>query len=211
MVKSEHGSVLQALSVPKVWQLGLSYHLLIIGTVGIGMWLPQIVKAFSSTLTNTRVGWIVMVPYLIGAVLMQFWSKHSDRTGERRWHTALPALFGSVGLFVAGNVADPFTKMVGITFALVGICCFQGPFWALSKGYLNQKTAVVGIAAITATGNLGGFVGPTVVGYLKQFTGTTNSGLLFIGGSLISCFLLVMYLARFQMVRKAAGQGSQGA
>lgn len=194
--QTEKLTVWQVLAMPKVWLLGCSFLLLVVGTVGIGRWLPTIVKGYASGLTNTQIGYIVMVPYIISAIIMQFWARHSDRTGERRWHAALASLIGAIGLVVAVNAGTPLIKMVGITLALTGVCCFQGPFWALTKGILSDKSNVVGIAAVATLGNFGGFFGPTVVGYLTQITGNTNAGLVFISASMVGSCLLIATLIK---------------
>jgi ACS family tartrate transporter-like MFS transporter len=118
------------------------------------------------------------------------WSAHSDRTGERVWHTAVPSLAGGIALIGAGLVSSPVFAFLLIIIATAGIYCFFGPFWTLPAVFLAEAAAAVGIAAINSIGNLGGFIGPSLVGALVQVTGTTGAGMVAIGICLVFCGLL---------------------
>jgi MFS transporter, ACS family, tartrate transporter len=204
--QDESHTTLKILSIPKIWLFGLIFFCLAVGNVGIGSWMPTIIKSFSKGLTNTQVGLIAMIPYIAGAVAMLVWSRHSDKTGERKLHSAIPPLVGSLALIVAGLVANPVVRMTAMTIAVVGVTCFYAPFWSLSRQYLSKKAAVVGLAAITTIGNTGGFFGPYMIGYLKDLTGSTNAGLIFISLSLFLCFVLLTTLSRPKVTSLEANQ-----
>ncbi|HZG60199.1 MAG TPA: MFS transporter [Anoxybacillus sp.] len=192
----EQHSIKQVLKNPRVLHLSLIYFTLVTGLYGIGFWLPTIIKEFSQVLSNTQVGLITMIPYIIGAFAMIWWGRHSDRTGERRLHVAIPPLVGAIGLIGCGMISDPVTSLVFMAIATAGIYSFFGPFWSLPALFLTGSSAAVGIAFINSIGNLGGFLGPYMLGYLKDATGKMQIGLFFLGALLVICSLLVLSIKK---------------
>ena len=143
----------------------------------LGVWQPQLLKSFG--LTNMQTGFINSVPYGIAAVLMVMWGRHSDRTGERRWHTALTlwliaAALGTLSAMQGHLVA---TVML-LSCCLIGAYSFKGPFWALSSTWMSPKTAAAGLAGINAISNLVGGGAISLVGWVKETTGSFTMGLL---------------------------------
>jgi ACS family tartrate transporter-like MFS transporter len=183
---------LQAFLSPRVLRLGLIYFTLAGGQIGISLWLPTIIKGLSQTLTNFQVGLLAMVPYFCATIAMLLWSRHSDRTGERKVHTALGPLLAIIGLLTFALPIGLFLKMLGMTVALVGIYSFYGPFWTLPSQFLSEDSAAVGIATINSVGMFAGFAGPFMIGYLTSLTGNVNVGLYFLCGLLAVNFLLVI-------------------
>lgn len=190
----KHLSTLKAMVDPKVLYLSFIYFVYQTGSLGVGYWMPQIVKGFSSLLTNTEVGLIVMVPYVVATIVMVFWSRNSDRTRERRYHAAIPLLLSAIGLVGAGMTANPFLAIALITLSLTGLYSFKSPFWAVPSLFLSTSTSAVAIAVINSIGNLGGFVGPYVVGMLKDATGGTKAGLIFMSALLLVSFLMMFFM-----------------
>ncbi|MCM3138605.1 MFS transporter [Bacillus safensis] len=191
-----------ALTDPKLWYLALIYFVYTAGTLGVGYWMPQIIKGLSSYLSNTQIGFIATIPYIIASIVMNYWSRRSDRTGERRMHTALPLLVAGLTLLSVGMVSNPFIAMVFITISLAAMYCFKGPFWSLPTMILSPATVAVGIAVINSIGSLGGFVGPYAVGWLKDATGKMQAGLIFLSIILIIAFILVLAM-KFEQKRTA--------
>jgi MFS transporter, ACS family, tartrate transporter len=131
---------------------------------------------------------ISAVPYLAASVSMVLVANHSDRSGERRWHVALPALAGCLGLalsayFLKNNF--PLAAFFALCLAASGIWSTLGPFWSMPTAFLSGTAAAGGIALVNSVGNLGGFVGPYVIGYVKGITGTFTSGLLVLAATLL--------------------------
>ena len=168
----------------RVWHLALIYCLLVIALYGLGFWMPQVIRSLDTSLSNTSIGLVVTIPYACAGVAMIVWSRHSDRTGERRWHTALPPIVGGIALAGSGLVTSPLVAFLLLIVATVGLFCAFGPFWTLPSLFLAEVSAAAGIAVINSIGNAGGFIGPSLVGYLTQVTGSTNAGLVVIGGCL---------------------------
>ena len=181
----------QAFADRDVILLALVYFFWVTGFYGFTMWLPTIVKGLSQTFSNQTVGWLVAVPYLGSLVSMLLISRHSDRTGERRAHTMLTLVAGAVGLAVGMLlVKNMGWQLVFFTVAAMGIYGAFGPFWALPNVFLTEAAAAGSIALINSVGNLGGFVGPFVIGFLKNSTGTFTSGAAFLVVCLVVAGLL---------------------
>ena len=189
----KHLGVVAAITNPKVLFLSAIYFIYQLGNLGIGLWMPQIIKGLSSGLTNFEIGLIAMVPYAVATIAMVLWSQHSDRTGERQKHSALPLFAGAIALAATGWFSQPVIAMALISIALAGIYAFKSPFWSLPGLFLSRSTAAVSIAAINSIGNLGGFVGPYGIGYIKEATGSAYAGLLFLSGLLFVAFVMTWF------------------
>jgi ACS family tartrate transporter-like MFS transporter len=176
----------------RVWHLGCIYCAMTIGLYGLGFWMPQIIRSLNPAFSNFEIGLVMTIPYIAALFSMIAWSAHSDRTGERVWHAALPPLVGGIALAGTGLVPSPLLAFVLIIIATAGIYSFFGPFWTLPAVFLAEATAAVGIATINSIGNIGGFIGPSLVGSLVQSTGTTGAGLVAIGACLACCGLLTL-------------------
>ena len=162
---------------PIVWRLALLYFSLVIGLYGISFWLPQIVRGFSG-LGDFEVGLVSAVPYLVAAAGMVWVATHSDRTGERRWHVAAPALIGMFGFLASAYASAPVPALVALSVAAFGIWGAVGPFWAMPTSFLHGPAAAAGIALINSVGNVGGFVGPYALGWAREATGSFRGGIL---------------------------------
>ncbi|MFC8689687.1 MFS transporter [Brevibacillus porteri] len=195
-ITSKHHSMKEAFRNPKIWLLSLVYFLYITGGLGIGFWMPQIIKGLSNVLTNTQVGLITMVPYIVAAVVMNIWGRRSDRKGERFFHAALPLVVAAVALFGIGLGSNPFTSIGLIIIALSALNSFNGPYWALPPHFLKGSTAAVGIAFINSMGNLGGFLGPYLMGALKSATGGVSVGLYVLSGCMLVACLLLLWMRK---------------
>ena len=118
--------------------------------------------------------------------------KHSDRTGERRWHVAVPALLAAAGLVLSGGATTPVMALAAISLATLGIWSSFGPFWAMPTGILTGPLAAGGIAWINSVGNLGGFVGPYVMGLMRDATDGFGAGLAIVAVSLVFTAILAV-------------------
>ncbi len=175
----------------RIWHLAAIYCAITIGLYGLGFWMPQIVRSLNPQFTNSEIGMVLIIPFTVAAAAMILWGRHSDRTGERKWHAAIPPIVGGIGLAAAGIVTSPVIAFCLLIVATVGIYCFFGPFWTLPPVFLTGAAAVIGIAIINSVGNTGGFIGPSLVGILTQSTGSLQAGLIGMGGILVLCGILV--------------------
>jgi MFS transporter, ACS family, tartrate transporter len=171
--------VLDALLMPRVMALSLVHFGCISSIYGLGFFLPQIVKAFG--LGNAVTGWVVMLPYLVGAVSIVLWGRRSDRLHERRFHVAFPLFVAAAGLAASTLTDDPVLKMAVFSVAGFGIFGCLSVFWTLPTAFLSGAAAAGGIAIISSIGSLAGFVSPLAMGWLKDQTGSYTIGLLCLG------------------------------
>ena len=190
-----HFRLSDAFSSGRIWLLCLIYFLLNVGGYGFEMWLPSIIKGFSE-MNFAKVGWINAIPYFVAMVAMLVTGSHSDRTGERRWHVAIAAASSAIGFALSAYLKNPYLAMAALTLAFVGLKSTLGPFWALGTAFLSGTAAAGGIALINSVGNLGGFVGPILVGIITDRTGSTTSSLLILGSALLLMGLLVLTIHR---------------
>ena len=144
---------------------------------------------------------ITAIPFILGwpAMLLVAWS--SDRHRERRWHTACMLFLSAGGLALTRLNGGLALTIVAFSIAVIGLNARQGPFWALPGTFLSGTTAAATIGAINCFGNIGGFVGPYIVGWLSNRTGTYASAVLFLTGSAVLAGLLVLFVRRPQAVR----------
>jgi len=186
---ASHLTLGQALRAPKVLALSLIYFGFVGALYGMQFWVPQIVKAFG--FSNAQTGFVTAVPYLFGTVAMILWARHSDATRERVWHVGAPLLLTALALGVCGYMDDPYVTSVALVVAAIGVFCTFGVFWTLPTAWLSGTAAAGAIALINSIGNLAGFGGPYLIGWVKETTGSTSTGLLvlavlpLIGGLLV--------------------------
>jgi ACS family tartrate transporter-like MFS transporter len=186
-----HFRLSEAFMSGRIWLLCFIYFLLTVGIYGYEMWLPSIIKEFSG-LSYSIVGLINAIPYLIAVIVMLLIGYHSDRTGERRWHVAVAAFAAAAGFGFSAYLQNPYIAMMALMVALVGLKSAMGPFWALSTTFLSGTAAAGGIALINSVGNLGGFVGPTLVGIVNDRTGSIAISLWILGAALLLMGLLIL-------------------
>ena len=182
-----------ALLDPGVWRLTFLYLLLSLGGYGFSLWLPQVIQAAWQG-TSRSTGFLSAIPYVATAIAMVTIGNHSDRSGERRWHVAGPALVASLGLVLAGVGSHPAPILVGLCLAASGLFGGLGPFWALATERLGSRAAAGGIAFVNSVGNLGGFLGPYLVGLLKEGKGDYALGFLLLAATLASAAVLALSL-----------------
>jgi len=193
-----HWPLRRSLTDPRVWGLGMVYFGIVYGLYALSFFLPTIVAGFSQTFDTKfslfQTGLIVSVPFAIGAVAMVFWSRHSDRTGERVWHVAAPTLLGAVSIPVALYLSSPFAVMFAVTLTAIGIFCALPVFWYLPTTFLTGLGAAAGIALVNSLGNSAGFAAPYVTGWLSDATGSNKAGLWVVGLAMFLAAILVLIL-----------------
>jgi MFS transporter, ACS family, tartrate transporter len=189
-------SLFQVLAGGRTWHLVLIYSGMMIGQYALTSWAPQLMKSLSPRYSNSVVGLLVAIPYLVGLTAMILVSSSSDRNLERRYHAAIPALIGGVGLLLLGTTRSPVYSVALLTLLAVGIYSFYGPFWALPSEFLTGFSAAAGIALVNCVGNLGGFVGPYMIGAIAMRTGNLYAGLALAGIPLFLSAILVLLLPR---------------
>jgi ACS family tartrate transporter-like MFS transporter len=186
--------ILQGFKQREVLILLCMYFMTVTGYYGFTLWMPTVLKRLSG-LSDFLVTVIAILPYLCGLLAMLICGWNSDRTGERRWHTAIPPIVAGLGLLL-GIAAGDNTALVVAMFCIVaiGAHAYLPSFWAIPTAYLTESAAAAAIGLINSFGNLGGFLGPFLVGYVRTATGSFAGGLAFLSGSLITAGLLAISL-----------------
>lgn len=198
--------ILQALRHREVVLLTFAYFFMVTAVYGFQFWLPAIIKNLSG-LSNMTITLIAAIPYCVGlvAILLIGWS--SDRTRERRWHTALSMLATAIGLLL--SVAFHNSTVLAMSMfcvAAIGIYGYLPGFWSLPTSFLSGTAAAASIGLINSFGNLGGFVGPYVVGYLSATTKSFVAGVVYLSASALVAAVIVLSLRTSKRERSAAAR-----
>ncbi len=176
----------------RVWILALIYFLFVMGLYGVGFWLPQLIRN-TGVQDVLDIGLLTAIPYGLAAVVMVLVGRHSDRSGERRWHAALAALVGAAGLLASTFYAnDPVVALVALSVATAGILSTFPVFWSVPTAMLGGAAAAAGIAMINSLGNLAGFASPYLVGAIKDATRSTAAGMMLLAACLATGGALVL-------------------
>jgi ACS family tartrate transporter-like MFS transporter len=175
----------------RVWLLAAIYFGMVTGLYGVNLWLPQIIRHVAGA-GDLAVGVIAAVPSLAAAVSMVWVGRMSDRSGERRHYLMISLAAGAAGLALSAIAENPILELAAITMSLAGISSALGPFWAIPHGFLGGAAAAGGIALINSLGNLGGFAGPTAMGYLRGAGGGFGAGLGALAAGLVAAAVLAM-------------------
>jgi MFS transporter, ACS family, tartrate transporter len=199
-IEAQHGvGVLRSFFDRKVLLLSLNYLGIVTASLGLLLFLPQIIKQLG--VTNMQVGWVTMIPYICGAISMVVCGLISDRIGDRRWSLFTTCVIATLGLVIAGLAIGTWWALGGIIIAAIGLYGSKGPFWSMPTMFLTGPAAAVGLAWINSLGNLGGFFGPSIVGWAKQLTGSFAGGLY----ALALCALISAMVSLFWLnIRRGA-------
>ena len=180
-----------AMTSGRIWLLSAVYFTIPVALYAMGFWLPQIIKAASGG-GDVRVGVLTAIPYAVAAIGMVAVGRHSDRTGERRWHIAISAIVGGGAFAASAFVHGLVPSLVTLSLAMLGLASMLGPFWTLATSLMSGIGAAAGIALVNSVGNIGGFVGPNIIGYVREATHSFSIGLVVVGALLAGGGLLVL-------------------
>ena len=189
----QHENIVAALIDPRVLLLSLAYFCSIVGASGIAIWLPQMLKDFG--LGTQEIGVVAALPYLLAAIGMILWARFVDRSRRYLKHYIFACLVAAAGFGLSMISPRLGIAMLGITIAVTGVSASRAPFFSIPPRFLAGAAAAGGVALINSFGNLGGFVGPYVMGWLKDYTGSFSAGL-----ALLSAFLLASALLSLLLV-----------
>lgn len=173
----------QVILSPRIWMLSLVYFGVSTTMYGVTLWLPSVISALAG-LSYFWTGVVAVIPFVVTTVAMVVVGMHSDHSGERRWHTAVPAFVGAAALVTAGYATTPTLVVAGIGLGLVCAESMVGPFWSMATSKMAGLSAAAGIAVINSLANLGGYFGPDIIGFFRTIGGGFRGGLLAIGATL---------------------------
>jgi MFS transporter, ACS family, tartrate transporter len=179
----------------RIWMLSLVYFGVSTTMYGVTLWLPTVIRAFSG-LSYLWTGVVAVAPFLVTVVAMVLVGMHSDRRGERRWHTAGPAFAAAVGLIIAGYAHSTLMVVSGIGLGLAAAESMCGPFWAMATSRMTGLSAAAGIAVINSLANLGGYFGPDIIGFFRSDHGGFRGGLLAIAATVTLSGIAALIVGR---------------
>ncbi|MGV2289605.1 MFS transporter [Trinickia sp. YCB016] len=180
------------LTSPRVLLMSLIYFSFVMGLYGVSFWLPTIIKATGVT-DAFAIGLLSAIPFAAAVIAMLLIARSADRMRERRWHVALPAAAGAVGLVLSVAWAhNTLLAMTALTIATAGIITTLPLFWSLPTSFLAGAGAAAGIAMVNSIGNLAGFLSPYAVGWLKQATAANDSGMYMLAAFMVLGGLLAL-------------------
>ncbi len=190
---------------PRIWLLSMVYFGVSTTMYGVTLWLPSVIRSLSG-LSYFLTGVVSALPFLVTAIAMVLVGMGSDHTGERRWHTAIPAFVGAVALVAAGYGSSTVVVVACIGLGLVCAESMVGPFWAMATSRMAGLSAAAGIAVINSLANLGGYFGPDIIGFFRKANGGFRGGLLAIGATLALSGAIALIVGR-----RSSGERTIGA
>ena len=182
-------------------------------------WLPQIVKDMARDIEldkvtdvsiNALTGYLVAVIFAFAIVAMIWWARHSDIKHERVWHVVCPAVVSGLSLIAAAYIGNPILAAVALTVCAMGVYAAVPTFWTLPTGFLTGSAAAGGIALINSIGNLGGFVGPYAIGWVKDATGEITLGLVLLAACSIMAGVVTFLMGHDSKMEMAGAAWSRG-
>jgi MFS transporter, ACS family, tartrate transporter len=192
--------IFAALTDPTIWHLGIIFLFAAIGFYGYSFWAPLVVKSLTGT-SDLGVGVILGVISAVTIILMVLNSAHSDQTDERPLHVAISLLISGAGFFGCAALRQPMLALLFLALIPIGHCAAYGPFWSMPSRFLTGAPAAAGIALVVTIANVGGLVGPTIIGALKDRFGTHAPAFMLLGGCAIVAALLATGLRRVAILR----------
>ena len=196
VAKGKRMTWLEAFKHPKVLLMALAYFCTVTGSYGIELFMPSILKSWYNLNLNDLT-WLIMLPPLMAVGGQLFMGWNSDRCKERRLHATLPIILGAVSLALLpmsnGSIVLTITLFM---LAFTGFKAYMPAFWSLPNLFLTQSAAAASIGLINSTGNLGGFFGPTILGYAEKITGSYAGGLYYLSASMLVASVIVFKLSR---------------
>jgi ACS family tartrate transporter-like MFS transporter len=194
--------ILPALTNATIWQLGIIFLFAAIGFYGYSFWAPLVVKSLTGS-SDVNVGIILGAISVVTIILMALNSAHSDRTDERPWHVAVPLLVMAAGFFGCALLSEPNLAVLSLALIPIGHCAAYGPFWSMPTRFLAGAPAAAGIALVVTIANVGGFLGPTLIGALEDREGAHGSAFILLGTCAVIAALLALRLRRVAVLRSA--------
>ena len=200
-VKVSPVSVLHSLYDPRVLAASLIYFGVVAALYGVGFWLPSIVKGFGVSIALT--GWITAIPYAVGFVGMILWGISSDWKMERIGHLSIALAIAAIGVGASAFLTDPTMKMIALSVGAFGVFASLPIFWTLPTAFLAGAAVAPGIAAINSIGNLSGYFGPFVMGWIKDATGSFAWGLATIAACAVVALVITLALGHDPRLERA--------
>jgi D-galactonate transporter len=192
-IAAKHGNTLRgALTDKRVFVLAFINFCCIVGSVGIGIWLPQIIKGLG--MENATVGFLTAIPYIVGACAMTLWARLANRSQHRMRYVIGALCLAAMAMVASALVNDPALKVACLSVTVASILSFQATFWAIPSSFLTGRAAAGGLALIVSIGNLGGFAGPSMIGLIRDYSQSFSGPFYAVAGVLLLGALTMLAL-----------------
>src|SRR5258708_6775415 len=201
----KQGNFWQVLIAPRIWMLSLVYFGVSTTMYGITLWLPSVIQSLSG-LSNFATSLVAVLPFLVTTIAMVLVGIRSDRTGERRWHTAIPAFCAALALVAAAYGKMPALVIAGVGLGMAGAEAMVGPFWAMATSRMAGLSAAAGIAVINSIANLGGYFGPDIIGVFRTANGGFRGGLLAIAATVAVSGTIALIVGRVPVAQSSSSK-----
>ena len=192
---TEHYTVLRALRDREVLKLCFIYFLWITGYWGFNYWMPTVLKEVSG-LSDMQIGWLIVIPMALSLAIMLYIGHSSSKTGEKRWHGAVPVFMGAVGMCAGAFIQDPLVNFLFVCVTAVGVFGAFGVWWSYPTSFLSGAAAAGAVGLINSFGNIGGYLGPYLIGFIKDFSGSFRWAYVYLAFSLAVSGILMLTLKK---------------
>jgi nitrate/nitrite transporter NarK len=179
-----------ALADPRVLVLSLAYFFFVTGSIGVNIWLPQILRPYG--LTTLEIGFISAIPYIVGSIALILWSHFLDKSRKYVKHYVIGCAVSGIGFLASVMFDSLWLAVAGVSIAVIGMSGARPAIFCIPPRFLSGAAAAGGIALINSFGNLGGFLGPYAIGWLRQTTGGFTAALYFLAASMVLSAVLAM-------------------
>ncbi|HVC99066.1 MAG TPA: MFS transporter, partial [Pirellulales bacterium] len=206
--QQRHGTdILRALVDPRIWFLILLYSTVAFSSNAGGLYLPELIRLRFPGCNNVEIGVLAALPSVCGLIAMLVNGALSDRTGKYRLHVAIPALAAAGGWLLVAVSVSPSLGLMGLCLAMMGMVSMLPPFWSLPTSFLSGAAAAAGIALINSVANIGGILGPSTVGLIRDATGSHTWGTLTLAGTLFLGGILALFAPHDPRHEPGSGPG----
>ncbi|WP_406540999.1 MFS transporter [Clostridium ljungdahlii] len=185
----------EALKDKTVLKLCFIYFMWVTGFWGFGFWLPTVLKSVSG-LSNSSVSWLIIIPMTAALIGFIINGNSTSKTGERRWHIAIPLFIGAVGMALGALTSNPVLSFICTCVTAIGVYVGMGVWWAVPTSFLSGPAAAGATGLINSIGNLGGFTGPYFVGFIKTSTGSYTAAYMCLAISLVIAGVTMLTLKK---------------
>lgn len=176
--RTHHGGMLASLASGRVWIMGLAYMGVVYGLYAIGFFMPAVIDGFAeefgTTFNTFENGCLIAVPYIFATLGLIFWPRHATRTGDLGWHVLIGTIVGGTGIVIAAFGNNPWIIMVGVSLCATGIISSMPLVYSLPARIMSSVTVGAGLALVNSIGNVGGFAGPFITGWLEDLSGSSR-------------------------------------
>ncbi len=192
---ASHGSIWKVIFSGRIWMLSAVYFAVSTTTYGLMLWLPSVIRELAG-LSYFMTGIVAVIPFVVTTAAMVLAGMHSDRTGERRWHTAIAAFICALSLVCAAYAGSAVLVVGCLTLSLASAEAMVGPFWAMATSRMAGLSAAAGIAVINSLANLGGYFGPDIIGFFRSANAGFGRGFLAIAATVTISGLMALIVGR---------------